>query len=105
MLIQVESVVDEKNVKGVRHLLIRWKGYGEESDTWEPESTLNCPQLLKAFEEKRKSRPQKDKKSKKKRKSNQNSDEADDWDENEQFEVTFNSTVLKSFEALKSLRS
>lgn len=36
-------------VRGVRHYLIRWKGYEPESDSWEPELTLNCPELIKQF--------------------------------------------------------
>jgi len=46
---EVEQVVDEKMVRGVRHYLIRWKGYEPESDTWEPESTLDCADLIKKF--------------------------------------------------------
>lgn len=42
-------MLDEKMVKGQRLYLIRWKGYEEESDTWEPESTLNCADLISEF--------------------------------------------------------
>ncbi|KAK4876830.1 hypothetical protein RN001_009336 [Aquatica leii] len=48
---EVEEVIDEKMVKGVRHYLIRWKGYDQDGDTWEPESTLDCPELIKKFKE------------------------------------------------------
>lgn len=34
-------------MKCVRHYLIRWKGYGPESDTWE--ETLNCPEIITQF--------------------------------------------------------
>lgn len=96
----MEAVVDEKMIRGVKHYLIRWKGYTEESDTWESESTVNCPELLKQFYANRKSssnsksKKQKETKTKTKKKNSakkkdtktDESDE-DDWDEDEEFEV------------------
>ena len=29
--------------------MVRWKGYGEESDTWEQEKELNCDRLIEEF--------------------------------------------------------
>lgn len=88
----MESIIDQKNIKGARYFLIRWKGYGEESDTWEPEGTLNCPQLLKAFKQKRKEESEKSKKNKKSKKKSANKDKdketEQDWDSNEEFEVS-----------------
>lgn len=46
---QVEAVVDEKVVRGKLHYLIHWKGYSADEDTWEPENTLSCPELLKKY--------------------------------------------------------
>ncbi|GJQ78944.1 hypothetical protein Trydic_g111 [Trypoxylus dichotomus] len=98
---EVEAIVDEKMVRGVKHYLIRWKGYSEDADTWEPESTVNCPDLIKQFLSNRKnnsnlkSKKQKEIKTKNKKKNNikkkdsrlsKDSNE-DDWDENEEFEV------------------
>ncbi|GBP19811.1 Chromobox protein homolog 5 [Eumeta japonica] len=48
---EVEKVIDSKKVKGKIHYLIRWKGYGADSDTWEPENTLSCPDLIAKFNE------------------------------------------------------
>lgn len=42
-------MIDQKLVKGVKQFLIRWKGYGADSDTWEPESTLSCSELIAKF--------------------------------------------------------
>lgn len=80
---EVEKIIGEKIIKGTRHYLIRWKGYEEESDTWEPEDTLNCPDIIAVFKEnKKKTKGKKEKPSKKAIK-----DESADWDENEDFEV------------------
>nr|XP_046264156.1 chromodomain Y-like protein isoform X2 [Scatophagus argus] len=41
-LLQVERIVDKrKNKKGKVEYLVRWRGYGSEGDTWEPESHLS----------------------------------------------------------------
>lgn len=41
-LLQVERIVDKrKNKKGKVEYLVRWRGYGFEGDTWEPESHLS----------------------------------------------------------------
>lgn len=40
--LQVERIVDKrKNKKGKVEYLVRWRGYGSEGDTWEPESHLS----------------------------------------------------------------
>lgn len=42
-------MIDSKKIKGKLHYLIRWKGYSADSDTWEPENTLSCPELINKF--------------------------------------------------------
>lgn len=46
---EVDKVIDSKRIKGRLHYLIRWKGYSADSDTWEPENTLSCPELINKF--------------------------------------------------------
>lgn len=42
LLLQVERIVDKrKNKKGRVEYLVRWRGYGSEGDTWEPETHLS----------------------------------------------------------------
>lgn len=48
---KVEKVIDSKRIKGKLHYLIRWKGYSADNDTWEPENTLSCPELINKFNE------------------------------------------------------
>ncbi|XP_037902905.1 chromobox protein homolog 1 isoform X2 [Hermetia illucens] len=50
---EVQDIVDEKQEKGVTYYLIRWKGYGPEGDTWEPEDTLNCDDIVARFKKKK----------------------------------------------------
>jgi len=48
---QVEAVVD-KRMKGKKvQYLLKWKGYSDADNTWENVSNLNCPELIKAFED------------------------------------------------------
>ncbi|XP_036376614.1 chromodomain Y-like protein isoform X1 [Megalops cyprinoides] len=50
-LYEVEKIVDKrKNKKGKTEYLVRWRGYGYEDDTWEPETHLaNCVEYIHEF--------------------------------------------------------
>ena len=48
---EVEAVVGERIKDGKKQYLIRWKGYADESNTWEDLDNLNCDELIQYFKE------------------------------------------------------
>ncbi|CAF1392062.1 unnamed protein product [Adineta steineri] len=54
---QVEAIVD-KRTKGKKiQYLLKWKGYSDADNTWEDKNNLNCPDLVKEFEDSCKKKP------------------------------------------------
>ena len=50
----VDSILAYRRNKNIDEYLIKWEGYDESYNSWEPKKNLKCPELLKQFEEKMK---------------------------------------------------
>jgi len=65
----VERILDKRVRNSKVEYLIKWEGYPDTENTWEPQENLDCPDIISAYEEK----AQKKKEEKKRKKEAESS--------------------------------
>lgn len=54
---EVEQIVNDKTERGKKFYLVKWKGYPSNDNTWEPATSLSCPDLVAKYNSKPKASP------------------------------------------------
>jgi len=47
----VEEILGKRTVNGRTEYLIKWSGYDNSENTWEPTKHLNCPEIVARYEQ------------------------------------------------------
>ena len=60
----VEKIIDSRIKGGKKEYYLKWEGFPDSENTWEPHDKLNCPELISAFEDRVKKKEEEAKKRK-----------------------------------------
>lgn len=58
---EIEEIRDHRGTAGKREYLVKWAGYGERANTWEPASNFSDPSIIDKYWEKKRQLQKKEK--------------------------------------------
>uniref|UniRef100_A0A8D0D4X3 Chromobox 1 n=1 Tax=Sander lucioperca TaxID=283035 RepID=A0A8D0D4X3_SANLU len=99
---EVEQILDHRVVKGRVEFLLKWKGFSDEDNTWEPQDNLDGPDHIAEYMQKHKEKEEKKKEGKKKVVSEASGDSEERGSKRKKEEVSEGKRLLQTEESQKS---